>query len=118
MSCQIVSGNCHLAERKNGNFATLQWLSPNRDELDEEVATCLLVNRPLLDDGLFVDQSEMILTCWIIFTTSISLLTQRRSAMLVCNLRLWVTWLGPIYFDVHSLTLRRCNIYLLFFFCV
>ncbi|CAA7400292.1 unnamed protein product [Spirodela intermedia] len=45
MGRRVVSGDCHPAERKNGDF---------------EVATHLLVDRPLLDDGLFVDQSKMI----------------------------------------------------------
>ncbi|CAA6672094.1 unnamed protein product [Spirodela intermedia] len=38
------SGGCHLTERS--------WM--------EEVATRLPMDRPLPDDGLFVDQSEMI----------------------------------------------------------
>ncbi|CAA6674205.1 unnamed protein product [Spirodela intermedia] len=45
MGCQIISGGCHLAEWKNDDF---------------EVTTCLLTDRPLLDDGLFVDQWKML----------------------------------------------------------
>ncbi|CAA6675343.1 unnamed protein product [Spirodela intermedia] len=39
-----LSDDCHLTERS--------WM--------EEVATHLPTDRPLLDDGLFIDQSEMI----------------------------------------------------------
>ncbi|CAA6674217.1 unnamed protein product [Spirodela intermedia] len=39
MSRQIVSGGCHLAKRKNGDFAALRRLSPDGKELDE-VGAC------------------------------------------------------------------------------
>ncbi|CAA7397950.1 unnamed protein product [Spirodela intermedia] len=64
MGHRIVSGGCHPAERKNGDFAALRRLSPDGEELDgggaREVATRLLADRPLLDNSLFVDQSEML----------------------------------------------------------
>ncbi|CAA6675424.1 unnamed protein product [Spirodela intermedia] len=64
MGRQVVFGGCHPAEWKNGDFAALRRLSPDGEELDgggaREVATRLPADRPLLDDGLFVDQSEMI----------------------------------------------------------
>ncbi|CAA6659426.1 unnamed protein product [Spirodela intermedia] len=64
MGRRVVSGGCHSAERKNDDLAALQRLSPDGDELDvggaREVATCLPADRPLPDDGLFVDQSKMI----------------------------------------------------------
>ncbi|CAA7388491.1 unnamed protein product [Spirodela intermedia] len=44
MATLRLSGGCHLTERS--------WM--------EEVATHLTADRPLPDDGLFVDQSEMI----------------------------------------------------------
>ncbi|CAA7392285.1 unnamed protein product [Spirodela intermedia] len=31
---EIVSDGCHLTERKNGNFAALRRLSPDREELN------------------------------------------------------------------------------------
>ncbi|CAA6674713.1 unnamed protein product [Spirodela intermedia] len=31
MGRRVVSGSCHPAERKNGDFATLQRLSPDRE---------------------------------------------------------------------------------------
>ncbi|CAA6674229.1 unnamed protein product [Spirodela intermedia] len=34
MGRRVVSGSCHPAERKNGDFATLQRLSPDREKLD------------------------------------------------------------------------------------
>ncbi|CAA6674220.1 unnamed protein product [Spirodela intermedia] len=34
MSCRIVSSSCHPAERKNGDFVALRWLSPDGEELD------------------------------------------------------------------------------------
>ncbi|CAA6672453.1 unnamed protein product [Spirodela intermedia] len=34
VSRRIVFGGCHPAERKNGDFAALRRLSPNREELD------------------------------------------------------------------------------------
>ncbi|CAA7392270.1 unnamed protein product [Spirodela intermedia] len=34
MGRRIVSGGCHLVERKNGDFAALRWLSPDGEELD------------------------------------------------------------------------------------
>ncbi|CAA6668447.1 unnamed protein product [Spirodela intermedia] len=64
MGRRIISGGCHPAEWKNGNFVALRQLSPDKEKLDGggvcEVATCLLTDRPLPDDGLFIDQSEML----------------------------------------------------------
>ncbi|CAA6674783.1 unnamed protein product [Spirodela intermedia] len=34
MGRRVVSGGCHLAERKNGDFAALRRLSPDEEELD------------------------------------------------------------------------------------
>ncbi|CAA6675705.1 unnamed protein product [Spirodela intermedia] len=34
MGRRIVSGGCHLAQRKNGDFAALRRLSPDGEELD------------------------------------------------------------------------------------
>ncbi|CAA7407051.1 unnamed protein product [Spirodela intermedia] len=34
MGRRVVSGSCHLAERKNSDFAALRQLSPNGEELD------------------------------------------------------------------------------------
>ncbi|CAA7407859.1 unnamed protein product [Spirodela intermedia] len=34
MGHQIISSGCHSAERKNGDFVTLQRLSPDIEELD------------------------------------------------------------------------------------
>ncbi|CAA7400835.1 unnamed protein product [Spirodela intermedia] len=34
MGRRIVSGGCHPAERKNGNFVALRQLSPDGEELD------------------------------------------------------------------------------------
>ncbi|CAA6674597.1 unnamed protein product [Spirodela intermedia] len=34
MGRRIVSGGCHLAERKNGDFVALRRLSPDGEELD------------------------------------------------------------------------------------
>ncbi|CAA7396108.1 unnamed protein product [Spirodela intermedia] len=35
MGHQIISGGCHLVERKNGNFTALQQLSPDEEEQDQ-----------------------------------------------------------------------------------
>ncbi|CAA6667551.1 unnamed protein product [Spirodela intermedia] len=57
MGHQIVFGGCHLAERKNSDFAALWRLSPDGEELDgggaHEVATRLSTDHPLPNDGLF-----------------------------------------------------------------
>ncbi|CAA7405119.1 unnamed protein product [Spirodela intermedia] len=53
MGRRIISGGCHSAERKNGDFAALRWLSLDGKELNRgrEVATRLSMDRPLPDDG-------------------------------------------------------------------
>ncbi|CAA7407821.1 unnamed protein product [Spirodela intermedia] len=55
MGRRVVSGGCHPAEQKNGDFAALRRLSPDGEELDgggaREVATRLPADHPLPDDG-------------------------------------------------------------------
>ncbi|CAA7401504.1 unnamed protein product [Spirodela intermedia] len=62
MGRRVVSGGCHPAERKNGDFAALRRLSPDGKELDgggaREVATRLPADRPLPDDGLFLSKQS------------------------------------------------------------
>ncbi|CAA6660750.1 unnamed protein product [Spirodela intermedia] len=58
MGCQVIFGGYHSTEWKNSDLR-LSDGCPDREELDEgEVATRLLADHPLPDDGLFLSKQS------------------------------------------------------------
>ncbi|CAA7391760.1 unnamed protein product [Spirodela intermedia] len=59
MGCRVISGGYHSTERKNGDLRLSDGCHLTERSWMEEVATHLLADRPLSDDGLFVNQLEI-----------------------------------------------------------